>query len=141
MQQLLENAILIAIHAHLGKVDKGGCPYILHPLRVMINMETIEEKIVAVLHDVIEDSNKSIQSLRDSDFPEEILTALSLLTKQENQDYEDYIFSIKKNELATKVKIADLLDNMNMKRIQDPTYVDIERFRKYQIAYNKLIES
>ena len=97
MQQLLEKAISIALSVHKGKTDKGGNPYILHPLRVMLDMTTIEEKIVAVLHDVVEDSHTTIQNLREENYSEEILDALTLLTKNQNQTYNEYILEIKKN--------------------------------------------
>jgi (p)ppGpp synthase/HD superfamily hydrolase len=139
MQQLLEKAISIALSAHKGQFDKGGNPYILHPLRVMMDMPTIEEKIVAVLHDVVEDSNITIQSLKEESFSEEILNAITLLSINENQSYDEYISNIKKNSLATKVKLADLRDNMDKKRILNPTQKDIERLNKYQIAYKALL--
>ena len=138
MQQLLEKAISIALSVHKGKIDKGGNPYILHPLRVMLDMTTIEEKIVAVLHDVVEDSHTTIQNLRDENYSEEILDALTLLTKNQNQTYNEYILEIKKNTLATKVKLADLRDNMDKKRLLNPNKKDIARINKYKIAYSLL---
>jgi len=138
MQQLLEKAISIALSVHKGKTDKGGNPYILHPLRVMLDMTTIEEKIVAVLHDVVEDSHTTIQNLREENYSEEILDALTLLTKNQNQTYNEYILEIKKNTLATKVKLADLRDNMDKKRLLNPNKKDIARINKYKIAYSLL---
>ena len=139
MQQLLEKAIEIALIAHRGKVDKGGLPYILHPLRVMQGVDTIEEKIVAILHDVVEDSDKNIQDLKEENFSERILKAVALLTKNENQSYEDYIGAIKKNTLASKVKMADLKDNMNKMRLLKFTERDKARLKKYKDAYKMLI--
>lgn len=137
-QQLLEQAIYIALQAHKGKADKGDNPYILHPLRVMLTMETTEEKIVAVLHDVIEDSGFTIQQLKQNGFSKKVLDAVSLLTKKENQSYQDYISVIKKNPLAVKVKLADLKDNMNTKRLKKITEADRERIKKYKAAYKFL---
>lgn len=138
MQQLLEKAISIALTAHSGKTDKGGNPYILHPLRVMFAMETTEEKIVAMLHDVIEDSNTTILKLKKDKFSKKILSAVSLLTKRENQSYQDYILAIKKNPIATKVKLIDLKDNMNTKRLKKITLSDKKRLKKYKEAFKLL---
>jgi (p)ppGpp synthase/HD superfamily hydrolase len=140
MQLLFEKAISIALRAHKGKKDKGGNPYILHPLRIMVSMDTLEEKIVAVLHDVIEDSDISIEYLTKLKFPESIINAIALLSKTKNQDYNDYINSIKKNKLATKIKIADLEDNMNLSRLKSITEKDKKRLVKYKTAYNNLIK-
>ena len=137
-QQLLEQAIYIALQAHSGKLDKGGSPYILHPLRVMLTMVTTVEKIVAVLHDVIEDSSFTIQQLKQNGFSKKVLDAVSLLTKKENQSYQDYISVIKKNPLAAKIKLADLKDNMNTGRLKKITVDDKERLKKYKAAYKFL---
>ena len=138
MQQLLEKAISIALTAHSGKLDKGGFAYILHPLRVMFAMETTEEKIVALLHDVVEDSTTTLQQLKIEKFSKRILSAVSLLTKDENQPYQEYIIAIKKNPLATKIKLADLKDNMNTRRLKNITDADKKRMKKYKAAYKLL---
>ncbi|MFN9112829.1 MAG: GTP pyrophosphokinase [Bacteroidota bacterium] len=139
-EQLLEHAIYIALQAHKGKADKGGSSYILHPLRVMLAMETTEEKIVAVLHDVVEDSRFTIQQLKQEGFSKKILDAVSLLTKTENQNYENYISAIRKNPLATKVKLADLKDNMDKSRLKKITEGDLTRIKKYKAALKQLIQ-
>jgi (p)ppGpp synthase/HD superfamily hydrolase len=138
MQQLLEKAIDIALKAHSGKLDKGGNAYILHPLRVMFTMQTTEGKIVAALHDVVEDSNITIQQLEEEKFSKRILAAVALLTKKENQPYQEYILAIKKNPLAVKVKLADLKDNMNLTRMKQITEADKQRMKKYKAAYKLL---
>ena len=138
MQQLLEKAISIALSAHCGKTDKGGNPYILHPLRIMLSMDTDEEKIVALLHDIVEDSPTTIKQLREEKFSNKIVAAVSLLTKKENQPYDDYILAIKKNPLATKIKLADLKDNMNTSRLKKITEKDKLRIKKYRAAYKLL---
>jgi (p)ppGpp synthase/HD superfamily hydrolase len=140
MQALFEKAIKIALKAHKGKTDKGGNPYILHPLRIMTSMDTLEEKITAILHDVIEDSDISVEYLTKHKFPESITNAITLLSKTKNQNYDDYIKEIKKNKLATKVKIADLEDNMNLSRLKSITEKDKQRLLKYKTAYNNLIK-
>lgn len=88
---MLDKAILIAAKAHEGQVDKGGQPYILHPLRVMFSRKTEIEKICAVLHDVIEDTDISLDYLRDQEFSEEILSALDALTRRDGETYDKYI--------------------------------------------------
>lgn len=139
---LLEKAIIIASKAHNNQKDKAGCEYILHPLRLMLQMKTQDEKIIAILHDVIEDSNYTIQDLRHEGFEEEILVPLRLLTRNDKKViYEDYIKKIKTNHVATKIKIADLEDNMNLTRIKNLKETDLLRFKKYNWAWHFLNES
>ncbi|GGH60319.1 hypothetical protein GCM10008014_34740 [Paenibacillus silvae] len=104
----IELAISIALEAHKGQLDKGGNPYILHPLAVMNRVETIEEKIVAVLHDVIEDTEVTIEQLRELGFSEEIVKAIGLLTRSEEDSYEQFIEKTTTNRMARNVKIADI---------------------------------
>ena len=103
-----ELVLKIATEAHKGQVDKVGVPYINHPLTVASLVDTEEEKIVALLHDTIEDTNITEQDLIDYGFPNEIVEAVKLLTHNKNVPYMDYVAKIKDNELARKVKIADL---------------------------------
>jgi HD domain len=104
---LLEKAIAIATKAHAGQVDKGGAPYILHPLRVMMAVESIDEKIVAVLHDVVEDSGITLQDLAREGFSIKILTAIESVTKLENESRFDAAHRAAKNKIGRVVKIAD----------------------------------
>lgn len=134
MQQQLENAISIALSAHKGLADKGGEPYILHLFRVMLAVDTIEERIVAVLHDVLEDTSVTSHQLHKTIISKDILEAIELLTKKKNQSYESYIVAIKRNPLAAKVKKADLLDNMDKSRLKQVTEKDKLRLKKYQEA-------
>lgn len=135
---MLEKAILIATKAHIGQLDKGGQPYILHPLRVMQSCNSDLEKICAVLHDVIEDTNISLNELREEGFSEEVLVILDLLTKKEQEDYSTFIDRISTNETACRVKIADLQDNMNLSRIKSPSIEDKKRVEKYMDALERL---
>ena len=128
----IEVAISIALKAHKGQVDKGGNPYILHPLAVMNRVETIEEKIVAVLHDVVEDTEVTIDQLKETGFSEEILEAINLLTRAKEDSYEEFIDKTLKNRIARNVKIADIKENMNLSRIQDPSEQDYMRLEKYK---------
>lgn len=134
----IEVAITIALKAHKGQVDKGGNPYILHPLAVMNRVETIEEKIVAVLHDVVEDTEVTIDQLRETGFSEEILEAINLLTRAKEDSYEEFIDKTLKNRIARNVKIADIKENMNLSRIQDPSEQDYMRIEKYKRALERL---
>lgn len=132
----LEDALLIAVKGHKGKRDKAGEPYILHPLRVMIQMDSEEEKIVAILHDVIEDTSCSIEDLRRSGYKEEILEALDAVTRREKESYPRFIKRASKNPLARRVKKADLEDNMNLSRLKELTQRDLKRTLKYHRALN-----
>lgn len=138
MQQLFEKAIMIAIKAHAGQKDKAGAPYLLHVLRVMLSVKKMDEKTVALLHDVVEDSETTIEELTKAGFPKKILKAVELLTKTESKPYKDYIEEIKQNELARVVKLADLKDNMNTSRLKSLTENDKLRIKKYKEAYKIL---
>jgi len=133
----LSQAICIATTAHTGQFDKGGNPYILHPLRIMLKMDSNEERIVAVLHDVIEDTNVLISELRKVFF-DEIANAILALTRNHNESYIDFIRRCKQNDLARKVKIADIEDNMDLSRIDNPTEEDYKRVKKYEKAWREL---
>jgi len=135
----LSKAIIIATKAHDGQIDKAGKPYILHPLRVMMNVESMDAKIVAVLHDIIEDTNLTIYDLVVEGFSNEIIDAIECLTKRENEDYIDFIRRCKTNNIAKLVKLADIEDNRNLSRIENPTEEDYERNRKYKEAINELL--
>lgn len=135
----LERAIEIAREAHYGQVDKSGCEYIGHPLRVMSAGKNIEEKITGVLHDVLEDSIWTLEMLENEGFSKEIIEALQCLTKYPgNEPYEKYIARIKKNPLATAVKLNDLTDNMDIRRLPYISDKDIKRLKKYLKAYKQL---
>ena len=137
---MLEMAKEIAEKAHQGQTDKGGHPYILHPIRVMERCETEETKIIAILHDVMEDSDYTLEDLRKEGFSEEILEALVCLTHQEGEDYMAYIERVCQNPLAARVKYADLQDNMDISRIPHPTEKDFARLEKYKKAKARIEE-
>ncbi len=128
----LDRAIQLAATMHEGQVDKGGSPYILHPLRVMLAVNTDEERMVAVLHDVLEDCPQfAPERLSQARFSEEVITALIALTRRPDESYGAFIERVKANPLARKVKIADMRDNMDLSRIPNPTDKDRERVAKY----------
>ena len=137
---MLEKAILFATKAHKGQKDKGGNCYILHPIRVMFYCEKEQEQITAVLHDVLEDTNKTQEDLKKAGFSDEIIEAVVCLTKQKKEDYFDYIKRVKKNKIARVVKLADLKDNMNLKRLSNITEKDRLRVEKYKKAKELLEE-
>jgi (p)ppGpp synthase/HD superfamily hydrolase len=134
---MLEKAIQLAITAHRGQRDKSGEPYILHPIRVMIKMDTEVKKVIAILHDVVEDSSLTLSDIQPW-VSDEILDALTLLTRTHNQTYGDYIRDIKNNKLAKEIKIADLEDNINILRLGVIKEDDIKRMVKYWKAWRIL---
>lgn len=135
----LEKAIQIAVEAHAGTKDKGGKAYILHPISVMMRVETEEEKIVAILHDVVEDTDWTFDALRKEGFSETVIEALETVTKySEEEDYDDFIQRSLKNDIGRKVKIADLRENLDVTRIGELYPKDIERINKYKRALQTL---
>ena len=134
----LDRAIELAKQHHEGQTDKAGKPYIEHPLRVMNQVESEEEKIVAVLHDIVEDTEISLDDLRSEGFSEEVVSAVECLTKQDGENYDSYIERISFNPLAVKIKLADLEDNRDLTRLPEVTDKDLERIEKYDKALEKL---
>ncbi len=129
----LRRAIEIAASAHDGQVDRGGSPYILHPLRVMLAQDTEEARIAAVLHDVVEDSDDwTLDRLEEEGFSPTVLEAVAVLTKDDPEDYVEYLTRIARVPLAVRVKVADLTDNLDPTRLgHEPTDADMARFAKY----------
>lgn len=142
----LVKAVAIAANAHLTHApDKGGSPYILHPLRMMMKMTTDEEKMVAVLHDVVEDHASegwTFERLAEEGIPEIVIDALRCVTKlHEDEDYTLFIERAASNPIAKVVKLADLEDNMNILRIADLSDKDVKRLRKYHTHWKWLKDS
>lgn len=135
---MFDLALKIATEAHKGQFDKAGVPYINHPIAVANLVENSDAKIVALLHDVIEDTNITINNLIDYGFKKTIIDAIEVLTRKENEDYEQYLIRVKANSLAIEVKIADLTHNSDITRIQNPTKEDFERTEKYKYFLNKI---
>lgn len=132
----LARAIEIAASAHKNQADKGGSPYILHPIRVMMSLDTEDEKIVGVLHDVVEDSDVwNFERLKEEGFEENILSALKSVTKvSEDEDYQQFIKRAGQNEIGRNVKIADIKDNLDVTRIGTLNEKDLLRINKYKEA-------
>lgn len=143
-EELLHKAIKIATKAHKGQTDKYHAPYIAHVMRVMEYGKTTDEKIVGVLHDVVEDhpSEFSLDYLRNEGFPEYIIFAISCLTKYDpEEDYDEFIKRTERSPLAVAVKMNDLRDNMDLRRVnRELTPKDIKRFNKYLKAYRYLTD-
>jgi len=127
------NAIELACRAHYFKFDKQGEPYILHPLRVMLKFTDEKERIVAILHDVIEDSELELSDLDDYGFSDSVLIAIEALTCLPDENYFDYLARVKENPLALKVKFADLEDNIN--RLNTLYRVDRSTARRLERKY------
>ena len=135
----LERAIEIARQAHAGQVDKGGADYIGHPLRVMERGENEEQKIVGVLHDVVEDSDWTFEMLEEEGFTPDIIEALKCLTKvSEDENYDDFIARVMTNPLAVKIKLYDIEDNLDVSRLDSLTDADVARCKKYLHARDRL---
>lgn len=141
----IDRAIMIASIAHAGQKDKADKPYILHPLRVMLTVAsdkyaTDEQKIVAVLHDVIEDTYVQEQQLRENGFSEDIINAIKSVTKIKGESRMDAAKRAKQNTIGRVVKLADLKDNMDLSRIANPTAKDLSRVAEYE-KLQKFLES
>ena len=138
----LERAIEIAVAAHKGMKDKGGNPYILHPLRIMISLTTEDERIVGVLHDVVEDRPEwTFERLQAEGFSERVLTSLKSVTKNSNDnDYQAFVERAKSDPVGRMVKIADIKDNLDVTRIGELREEDIARINRYKKALKVLID-
>lgn len=135
----LEKALEIAFVAHTGQKEKSGADYILHPIRVMERGETEIEKICGVLHDVVEDSDLTFDDLKNEGFSNDVISVLKCLTKiSDDEDYDNFIDRVIQNPIAIKVKINDLLDNMDITRLKEIDERDMKRLNKYLKAYLKL---
>jgi guanosine-3',5'-bis(diphosphate) 3'-pyrophosphohydrolase len=131
----LDKAIQLAARIHARQKDRYGRPYILHPLRVMMRVRTDQEKIVAILHDVVEDSDLEAKDLTKEGFSPEIVAAVDCLSKRDGEVYQDYIKRVLPNPLARTVKLADLEDNMNLERVDHLEEKDFQRFTRYHRAW------
>ena len=136
----LERALQIAVQSHAGQKDKNGGAYIFHPIRVMMRCTTPNAQIVALLHDVVENSSTTFQQLQAKGFSPEVLAALRLVTHQPDVPYDAYIDGIMADRTAIEVKIADLEDNADIRRLQEIDDGSVARLRKYLSAYRRLID-
>jgi (p)ppGpp synthase/HD superfamily hydrolase len=137
----LECAIELAVKHHMGQSDKAGKPYILHPLRVMMSVDKDDEKIVAVMHDIVEDTDITLDDLRNEGFSKQVISAIDCVTKRDREDYDSFIERISRNPLAIQVKLADINDNMDLSRLSNVTEKDLERVEKYKKAKEQLLNA
>ncbi len=136
--ELTKKAMRIAFDAHKEQTDKTGLPYIYHPMHLAEQMEDEAAICVALLHDVVEDGDVGIDELRACGFTEEVLTAIQLLTHEESVPYMEYVANIKKDPIATKVKLADLTHNSDLTRLSHIDEWDLQRCEKYKAAIDLL---
>ena len=131
-----KKALKFCFKAHKKQVDKSGIPYVFHPFYLAEQMETEETTIVALLHDVVEDTKYTLKHLRKEGFSEEVIKAVALMTHAKGVDYMDYVAAIKENPIAKAVKLADLKHNSDLTRLD---IVD-EKALKRRERYLKAIE-
>lgn len=137
-QSMFDSALSIAKKAHKGQYDKAGVDYIEHPLFVASLVDTQEEKAVALLHDVLEDSPYTAEELILAGLPETVVSAVQILTKKKGQDYQQYLELVKSSPIARRVKLADLKHNSDLSRLATVTEKDLERLEKYKKAIDYL---
>lgn len=129
--RLLDKAVQLASRAHQGKVDRYGAPSLFHSYRVMERMQGETEAVIAILHDTVEDTDLTLETLRDEGFPGEIVHAVDSLSRRDGESYTEYMERVRENPLAVRVKIADLEDNMDLRRYPEISGEDVERLRRY----------
>ena len=137
---MTKKALRICYEAHQGQVDKTGLPYVFHPFHVAEQMTDEWTVTAALLHDVVEDTDWTLQALEQEGFPPEVLEALSLLTHDPAEPYLDYVNRLKENPIARKVKIADLRHNSDLTRLDDPSQLSSWHRAKYASALRLLTE-
>ena len=135
----LEDTLSLAARAHAGQLDKAGQPYILHPLRVMLRLTDPRDRIVALLHDTVEDTSVTFEELRTLGYPEELLAALDSVTRRSSEDYEEFVARSAENDIGRRVKLADLADNMDLRRLPEVRDSDTSRLERYQRAWQSLM--
>lgn len=136
---LTKKAMQLSFDAHKDQRDRSGLPYVFHPFYLATQMEGEYETVVALLHDVVEDTPYTLEDLSEMGYPEPVLEALALLTHQPEEEYMSYVARIKSNPIARRVKIADLHHNSDLSRLDSITPKDLERAEKYRQAL-KLLE-
>lgn len=138
MTPTLDDAIWLAINAHRGQVDKSGQPFILHPMRVMCKMDNDHDRMVAVLHDVIEDTDWTYNGLMQAGYPKTVVYAVEAMTRHKSESYPEYITRVIRNPHARHIKMRDIEDNTSIDRMLVTDQRDIERLRRYKLAWDRL---
>lgn len=136
---LTRKAMRICYAAHEGQMDKSGVPYVFHPIHLAEQMETEEEICTALLHDVVEDTKWTLAELEAEGFPASVLDAVRLLTREKDVPYMAYIERLSGNQIARKVKLADLEHNSDLTRLIEVTERDLRRQEKYFLAKEFLL--
>ena len=138
--EMLGTMLVIATNAHAGQFDRGGAPYILHPLKVMHYLKSDDEELMcmALGHDVIEDTSVTYKDLRDAGISERVITGIRALTKQPGQTLDEYKTGVFASEDAMRVKMADLRHNTDIRRLKGVTEKDIARMAKYHLFYTEI---
>jgi (p)ppGpp synthase/HD superfamily hydrolase len=134
----VEDAIALAVQAHRGQKDKVGQPYLLHLLRVMLRLDGEQAQITGVLHDLVEDTRYTLDDLRALGYAEEIVQALDCLTRRPTESYAQFVERASANPLARRVKLADLEDNMDLRRLPALGERDLERLNRYIAAWQRV---
>lgn len=134
-----KKAIILMYNKHKNQLDKGGMPYVLHPFHVAEQMDDEDSTVVALLHDIVEDTSITLNDLVDLGFSKTQIDAISILTHPDGMNYFDYIRRIATNEISLKVKLADLQHNMDLTRIDSVDNRDLERVKKYKKCYDYLL--
>ena len=137
--KLLDKAAQICVSKHAGQRDKMGCAYFQHPMRVAMRCRTDEEKMVALLHDTIEDTDVTAEYLLSEGFPQSVVDGVLSVTKREGESYEDFVARAKLNPLGRVVKLHDLEDNLDVMRLNEVTPDMAARFTKYLAARQFLL--
>ena len=140
--EMLNSMLVLATNAHAGQFDKGGTPYILHPLRVMSFLKEDDEelRVIALGHDVIEDTDTTFEDLRAAGMSERVIAGIEALTKRRGETYDEYKARVFANVDAMKVKVCDLRHNTDIRRLKGVTEKDIARIAKYHTFYVELRE-
>ena len=140
----LDEALNLVANHFRGITDKSGSPYVLHCIRAMMTVESLDAKMVAVMHDLIEDTPMTLAQLRTKGFSEQVVNGVDLVTHKDDVSYPDYIVAIKKNSIATEVKLADLKDNTSLNRTlyrEKSSAKDCARIQRYLLSYQLLTEA
>ena len=135
-----KKAMKLCFEAHKDQTDKSGLPYVFHPFHVAEQMQDEKTTIVALLHDVVEDTSYTLQDLRAIGFNQEVLDAIALMTHDKNVPYMEYVAKIRENPIARAVKLADLRHNSDLTRMDEITETELKRVEKYKAAMQRLTE-
>ena len=138
---MTKKALKLCFEAHKEQVDKSGLPYVFHPFHLAEQMESEETTVVALLHDVVEDTNYTIEDLSAMGFDKAVTDAIALMTHADGVDYMDYVRAIKENPIAKAVKLADLTHNSDLSRMDIIDEKALQRAKKYKEAIKILSEN